>query len=125
MNFCKIQSIKKLVGRKSKPEYLLSASLVNYKLYFLAPEVISFRPISLASDMWSMGVITYVLLSGLSPFMGDNDFDTLKNVSVGDYDYEDDDGIFDAISEEAKQFIDARLQEKKMSHRLNSKNIYS
>ena len=98
------------MGRKSKPEYLFTNSVVRYKLYFPAPEVISFRPISLASDMWSMGVITYVLLSGLSPFMGDNDFDTLKNVSVGDYDYEDDDGIFDAISEEAKQFIDELLQ---------------
>ena len=58
--------------------------------------------------MWSVGVLTYVLLSGISPFVGDNDNETLMNVSAGDYEFDDE--IFDAISEEAKQFIDALLQ---------------
>ena len=38
---------------------------------FVSPEVIKHDPISLATDMWSLGVITYVLLSGLSPFLGE------------------------------------------------------
>lgn len=38
---------------------------------FVSPEVIKFEPITLATDMWSLGVITYVLLSGLSPFLGE------------------------------------------------------
>ena len=58
--------------------------------------------------MWSVGVLTYVLLSGISPFVGDNDNETLKNVSAGDYEFDDE--IFDAISEDAKQFIDQLLQ---------------
>ena len=37
---------------------------------FASPEVINYDPISTKTDMWSVGVITYVLLSGLSPFLG-------------------------------------------------------
>jgi serine/threonine protein kinase len=28
---------------------------------YLAPEVIAFEPVTLATDMWSIGVITYIL----------------------------------------------------------------
>ena len=57
----------------------------------------------------SIGVITYVLLSGLSPFMGEDDNETLKNVTIGVYDYEDEDGAFDSISDDVKSFIDECL----------------
>lgn len=76
---------------------------------FVAPEVLQLKPISVAADMWGIGVITYVLLSGLSPFMGDDDFETLQNVSEGEYDFEDDDEIFESISQEAKDFIEELL----------------
>lgn len=39
---------------------------------FVSPEVIRYQPISLKTDCWSVGVLSYVLLSGLSPFRGDN-----------------------------------------------------
>ena len=39
---------------------------------FVSPEVVNYEPISLTTDMWSVGVLTYVLLSGLSPFLGDD-----------------------------------------------------
>ena len=39
---------------------------------FVSPEVVNYEPISLKTDMWSVGVLTYVLLSGLSPFLGEN-----------------------------------------------------
>ena len=77
-----------------------------WSLPFLAPEVLRLDPITLAVDMWSIGAITYVLLSGLSPFLGDNDNETLMNVSNGEYDFEDDEGIFEQISDGAKQFIE-------------------
>lgn len=76
---------------------------------FVAPEVITFNPITVAADMWSIGVITYVLLSGLSPFMGDDDSETLKNVTSGEYDFEDDDEIFEHLSDEVKKFIEDLL----------------
>jgi len=74
---------------------------------FVAPEVVNFEPIGYPTDMWAVGVITYVLLSGLSPFMGDTDLETMANVTIAEYDYEDE--AFDSISEEAKDFIDRLL----------------
>ena len=47
---------------------------------FLAPEVVNYEDISTMTDMWAIGVITYILLSGFSPFMGDSDSETFSNV---------------------------------------------
>lgn len=55
--------------------------------------------------MWSLGVITYILLSGLSPFLGDNDAETYSNITKGNYSFEDDEDVFSDISEEGKDFI--------------------
>ncbi|XP_065677848.1 myosin light chain kinase 3 isoform X2 [Hydra vulgaris] len=74
---------------------------------FVAPEILSFDPVTFASDMWSIGVLTYVLLSGLSPFMGEDDNDTLMNVSCGEFDYDTE--AFQQISSDAKDFINKLL----------------
>ncbi|KAL4608979.1 myosin light chain kinase, smooth muscle-like isoform X2 [Arapaima gigas] len=82
---------------------------------FVAPEVINYEPIGYPTDMWSIGVICYILVSGLSPFMGDNDNETLSNVTSASWDFEDE--AFDEISEEAKDFI-SRLLKKNLNARL-------
>ncbi|CAF90187.1 unnamed protein product, partial [Tetraodon nigroviridis] len=82
---------------------------------FVAPEVINYEAIGYATDMWSIGVICYILLSGLSPFMGDNDNETLSNVTSATWDFEDE--AFDEISENAKDFI-TNLLKKDMKARL-------
>ena len=46
---------------------------------FVAPEVVNYDPVSVVSDMWSLGVIAYVLLSGLSPFQGDTVPETYRD----------------------------------------------
>ncbi|XP_061547595.1 myosin light chain kinase, smooth muscle-like isoform X2 [Phycodurus eques] len=83
---------------------------------FVAPEVINYEAISYPTDMWSIGVICYILLSGLSPFMGDNDNETLANVTSATWDFEDE--AFDEISDDAKDFI-TRLLKKDMKARLS------
>ena len=35
---------------------------------FVAPEVVNGESVGLPADIWSVGVITYLLLSGTSPF---------------------------------------------------------
>ena len=65
--------------------------------------------------MWAVGVITYILLSGYSPFLGDNDMETFNNITSGYYDFNLDE--FDNISKEAKSFI-SNLLLKNLSQRL-------
>lgn len=66
----------------------------------------------------TVGVICYVLLSGLSPFMGETDVDTFTNITRADYDFDDD--AFDAVSEEARDFIASLLVHRK-EDRLSAK----
>lgn len=70
---------------------------------YIAPEVIKYEPLSTATDMWSIGVITYILLSGLSPFQGYTNEETLKNVIELHYEFEE--GPFKTTSDMAKDFI--------------------
>lgn len=74
---------------------------------FMAPEVVQYEPIHFATDMWSIGVICYVLLSGLSPFMGDDDTETLGNVIRGRYSF--DFSEFDHVSTDARDIISRLL----------------
>uniref|UniRef100_A0A8C7QFE9 Protein kinase domain-containing protein n=1 Tax=Oncorhynchus mykiss TaxID=8022 RepID=A0A8C7QFE9_ONCMY len=70
---------------------------------FLAPEVVNFDFVSFPTDMWTLGVVTYMLLSGLSPFLGDDESQTLNNVLSANCSFEDE--AFEHISAEAKDFI--------------------
>ncbi|XP_068184637.1 myosin light chain kinase, smooth muscle [Antennarius striatus] len=88
---------------------------------FVAPEVINYEAISYPTDMWSIGVICYILLSGLSPFMGDSDNETLSNVTSASWDFEDE--AFDEISDNAKDFI-TNLLKKDMRARLTCAKCY-
>ncbi|KAM4556752.1 uncharacterized protein mylk4a [Fundulus diaphanus] len=70
---------------------------------FLAPEVINYDFVSFNTDMWSLGVITYMLLSGLCPFLGDDDNQTLNNILACQWNFDEQE--FGDTSEEAKDFI--------------------
>uniref|UniRef100_A0AC34QJZ2 Protein kinase domain-containing protein n=1 Tax=Panagrolaimus sp. JU765 TaxID=591449 RepID=A0AC34QJZ2_9BILA len=75
---------------------------------FAAPEVIKFEPLDFHTDMWSVGVIVYILLSGESPFLGDNLALTYYNVERGLWEFCEE---FEenGVSEEAKDFINKLL----------------
>ncbi|XP_041665883.1 death-associated protein kinase 2 isoform X2 [Cheilinus undulatus] len=74
---------------------------------YIAPEVINSEPLSAAADMWSIGVITYILLSGLSPFQGYTDQETLRNILSLTYEFND--HVFSTTSSMAKDFIQKLL----------------
>ncbi|XP_028988740.1 myosin light chain kinase 2, skeletal/cardiac muscle isoform X2 [Betta splendens] len=74
---------------------------------FLAPEVINYDFVSFNTDMWSLGVITYMLLSSLCPFLGDDDSQTMNNILACQWNFEEQEFI--DTSEEAKDFISRLL----------------
>merc|ERR1719219_2754923 len=57
---------------------------------FLSPEAISKGPVGPYTDMWSFGVILYILLSGLSPFLDDSEEETVNNILRCDFSLSDD-----------------------------------
>ncbi|MCI4384923.1 hypothetical protein PGIGA_G00044390 [Pangasianodon gigas] len=72
---------------------------------YVAPEILSYEPISTATDMWSIGVLTYVMLTGESPFLGEETQETYLNISQCNVDYPQ-----DRISSLAEDFIKSLLQ---------------
>ncbi|KAG5848778.1 hypothetical protein ANANG_G00103030 [Anguilla anguilla] len=82
---------------------------------FVAPEIVNYEPLGLEADMWSIGVITYILLSGASPFLGDSKQETLANISGMNYEFDEE--FFSRTSELAKSFI-RQLLEKNTRKRL-------
>ncbi|XP_015275726.1 PREDICTED: death-associated protein kinase 2 isoform X1 [Gekko japonicus] len=70
---------------------------------FVAPEIVNYEPLGLPADMWSIGVITYILLSGASPFLGETKQETLANITAVSYDFDEE--FFSQTSDLAKDFI--------------------
>ncbi|CAF4836856.1 unnamed protein product, partial [Rotaria magnacalcarata] len=47
---------------------------------FLAPEVVNYEPVTCATDMWNIGVLIYVPVSGHTSLGGTNKLDTQNNM---------------------------------------------
>jgi len=70
---------------------------------YVAPEIVNGEGATFASDMWAIGIITYLILSGVSPFRGQNDRETLQRIQMGDIDFDFE--LWQNISREAKHFV--------------------
>jgi len=70
---------------------------------FLAPELVSQGPVGTYTDMWAFGVLLYVALSGLSPFLDDSNDETNNNILRGDFSFPDE--HFCRVSTQAKDLI--------------------
>eukprot|EP00811_Abedinium_folium_P028718 NODE_4469_length_1887_cov_20.710227.p1 GENE.NODE_4469_length_1887_cov_20.710227~~NODE_4469_length_1887_cov_20.710227.p1 ORF type:complete len:510 (-),score=122.71 NODE_4469_length_1887_cov_20.710227:306-1835(-) len=75
--------------------------------YYVAPQVLQGKYDQLA-DVWSLGVIMYVLLCGYPPFYGDTDADVLAKVRLGNFSFNASD--WKNVSEDAKGLIKQLLK---------------
>lgn len=74
--------------------------------YYIAPEVQN-KKYNHLCDIWSCGVIMYILLSGIPPFGGHTDTVIMNKAKIGKYDFNH--RIFKNISNEAKDCISQML----------------
>ncbi|XP_026862652.1 serine/threonine-protein kinase 17B isoform X2 [Electrophorus electricus] len=74
---------------------------------YVAPEILNYEPITTATDLWSVGVITYMLVTGESPFADEDKQQTFLNVSQVNVDYSRE--AFSRVSELAVHFIQKLL----------------
>ena len=52
---------------------------------YVAPEVLKRRGYGREVDLWSIGVITYILLCGYPPFYDENNQELYQQIMRGDY----------------------------------------
>ncbi|XP_076008098.1 myosin light chain kinase, smooth muscle-like [Genypterus blacodes] len=95
-------------GLASKLEDSTPLMVMHGTPEFVAPEVINYEPVGLETDMWSIGVICFILLSGESPFQGNSDAETLAQVTTAYYEFDEE--SFEDISDDAKDFIGSLLK---------------
>ena len=70
--------------------------------YYIAPEVLN-KKYNEKCDIWSCGVILYIILSGMPPFNGSSDQDIMKKVRIGKFSFSD--PCWNNISDKAKNMI--------------------
>jgi len=74
--------------------------------YYIAPEVL-FEKYDEKCDVWSCGIIMYILLCGYPPFNGENDSEILAKIKLGKFVFPEEE--WDAVSDSAKKLITKML----------------
>jgi len=74
---------------------------------YVAPEVLNASGYGKEVDMWSIGVITYILLCGFPPFYGDTVPEIFEQIMEANFDYPEE--YWGTVSKEAKDFINKLL----------------
>ncbi|OMJ92660.1 hypothetical protein SteCoe_4534 [Stentor coeruleus] len=74
--------------------------------YYIAPEVLE-KNYNEKCDIWSAGVILYVMLSGTPPFTGKNDIEIFKKIKKGTYELKS--SIWNNVSKPAKDLLQKLL----------------
>jgi len=88
--------------------------------YYVAPEVLYGRDYGLEVDVWSLGVVTYILLCGFAPFRGDTEDDTYKQIKHGTLEFPS--PYWDNITVNAKDLI-SRMLDRDQKSRIKASEI--
>jgi len=71
---------------------------------YMAPEIFKKTGHGKPVDLWALGVITYFLLCGYTPFDRDNDFEEMQAILKADYNFQPVE-YWRSVSDAAKEFI--------------------
>ncbi|XP_060223059.1 serine/threonine-protein kinase 33 isoform X2 [Meriones unguiculatus] len=87
---------------------------------YMAPEVINAHDYSQQCDIWSIGVIMYILLCGEPPFLANSEEKLFELIRKGELRFED--PIWDSISDSAKNVL-KQLLKVDPAHRITAKEL--
>lgn len=71
--------------------------------FFVAPEILTRKPYDQQSDMWSVGCIVFLLLSGSLPFMGRSQKELFRKIVAGKYEFKESEWV--DVSDDAKDLV--------------------
>ena len=91
----------KVFSREKRENALIGSA------YYIAPEVLN-KNYTEKCDIWSCGIIMYILLTGRPPFNGKTEEEIMRKIKIGIYDMEK--YPWGVISKEGKDFISKLLQ---------------
>lgn len=74
---------------------------------YVAPEILEGTPYDERADMWSVGVILYILLGGYPPFIENTQRDLFRKIRRGEYEFHEE--YWGTVSTEAKELISSLL----------------
>lgn len=80
---------------------------------YSAPEVLEYEVLTKATDMWSLGVLTHVLLTAFTPFGNgsEKNMETVTNIlSVREQEFKCMEEYFNGVSKEAQDFIESLIR---------------
>nr|XP_056707628.1 serine/threonine-protein kinase 33 [Euleptes europaea] len=87
---------------------------------YMAPEVISAHDYSQQCDVWSIGVIMYMLLCGEPPFLGSSEEKLFEIIKKGELHYEH--SVWKSVSEAAKHVLQL-LMKVDPAHRITANEL--
>lgn len=74
---------------------------------YVAPEILEGVPYGTKSDMWSIGVIMYILLGGYPPFIEENQRELFRKIRKGEFEFHVE--YWGHVSSDAKALISALI----------------
>lgn len=74
--------------------------------YYIAPEVLNHN-YGKECDIWSLGVMAYIIMSGVPPFNGGTDADIMAAIKKGKFNFNH--SVWKGVSQQAKDFIEHLL----------------
>jgi calcium/calmodulin-dependent protein kinase I len=74
---------------------------------YVAPEILAHHPYDKKVDMWSIGIIAYLMLTGKFPFDDLKEQEIVRQILFKPINW--DDGRWDEVSVEGKEFVKSKF----------------